>query len=558
MYRKGFFLAALLALLLTACRINNPPVINQFSVTPNSGIAPLIVTVAASASDPDGNVLHCNIEFGDGSPEQGVACSASNVEHTYSAGSYTITYTVSDGRGSIANRNASVNVNPLSNVCPQPSTLSLSRQSLGDKKEPQGIGKFVDGAYQPGELIVYSSPLSPQSTAVAELSSRLGVQKVADLSQPGWSVYKVPSGEEARKAAEIVASGLGSYVQPNYRYKLLYTPNDTLFDAIDKTGSQAIQYDFMKVGAAWDKLSPEGCRPIVAVIDSGVAYDHRDLDENVIHGYDFSDSDSNPYPDVNSEHANSEHGTMIASIIGAITNNNKGMAGVSNNLAYIMPLKIFPDRNSTTIANAINWATDNGAHILNMSICIVDASRHCADMTNNPDETIEAALQRAYSAGVIALAASGNYDDSFVGYPASSDYTIAVGATDNSNPPERADSGDWEDGYGSNYGSKLDVVAPGTDVLGAIIPSSSDPEPFAYGSGTSFSTSYAAGVMALYVSQYYAHSGGTALPNPSTAAACIRSAAQDLSPANPDIYTGAGLVRADRMLDADNNVYACY
>ncbi|WP_457631742.1 S8 family serine peptidase, partial [Oceanithermus sp.] len=155
----------------------------------------------------------------------------------------------------------------------------------------------------------------------------------------------------------------------------------------------------------------------------------------------------------------------------------------------------------------------------------------------------------AYNSGVISLAASGNYDDSFVGYPASSQYTIAVGATDNNNPPDRASF--------SNYGSNLDVVAPGIAVLGAGIPSASEPEPYLAGDGTSFSTPYAAGVMALYLSQYYAYSGGQ-LPDPATAASCIRSSAQDLGAAGFDVYTGMGLVRADQMLDTVNNLYGCY
>ena len=220
-------------------------------------------------------------------------------------------------------------------------------------------------------------------------------------------------------------------------------------------------------------------------------------------------------------------------------------------------LKVFPNAYSTTIANAIDWAVDNGAHILNLSLCITDDTGACADMTGSPDTTIDAALKRAYDSGVVSLAASGNYNDDFVGYPASSDYTIAVGATDNSSPPERADSGDWGTGKGSNYGNLLDVVAPGTDVLSAAIPTSSEPEPYEYGYGTSFATPYAAGVMALYVSQYHATTGGS-LPSPATATSCIRSAAEDLGSAGFDIYTGMGMVRADRMLNTANNLYSCY
>ena len=449
---------------------------------------------------------------------------------------------------------------PASGVCPKPSTstTSLGLQSADDD-EPEGLATFEGLAYEPGELLVYApaTKVSLQSAEVAKLEAELGVQKVADLRLAGWKVYRVPAGQEEETARKLIEAGLGQYVQPNYKYKLLYTPNDTYYDEVNNTGSQALQYGFMHVEDAWDELPADSCRPIVGVIDSGVAYDHPDLDDNVISGYDFSDDDSDPYPDVDPDdpQANS-HGTAVASIVGAETNNNQGMAGVSNNLAYIMPLKVFPNAYSSTIADAIDWAVDNGAHILNLSLCITDSSGACADMTSSPDTTIDAALKRAYDSGVVSLAASGNYDDDFVGYPASSDYTIAVGATDNSNPPERADSSDWATGYGSNYGDLLDVVAPGTDVLGAIIPTSDNDEPYQYGIGTSFATPYAAGVMALYISQYHAATGGS-LPSPATAASCMRSAAEDLGAVGFDVYTGMGMVRADRMLDTAGG-YGCY
>jgi len=447
-----------------------------------------------------------------------------------------------------------ISVSALANSCPKPAALNLSQQSETERSTPSGIAKFAGLGYEPGKLIVFSPPLSLQSAEIEKIEAKLKIQKVADMGLDGWKIYKVPVGQEERKASEIIAAGLGKYVQPNYKYKLVAAPNDTYYNTINVTGSQALQFGFMKVEDAWGELLATGCRPIVGVVDSGVAYDHPDLNENVISGYDFSDGDSNPYPE-----AGSDHGTMVASIIGAKTNNNRGMAGVSNNLAYIMPLKIFPNAYSSTIANAINWAVDNGVNILNLSLCVTDDSGQCAN-PSDPDFSevlFERALQNAFNHGVITLAASGNYDDDFVGYPASSDYTIAVGATNNSNPPQRADSSDWGPGHGSNYGELLDVVAPGTDVLGAAIPTSSEPEPYEYGYGTSFATPYAAGVMTLYVSQYYAVTGGS-LPSPTTATSCMRSAAEDLGAAGFDIYTGMGLVRADRMLDAAGNGFGCY
>jgi len=552
MYRKAFLALAFMAFALTACRINTAPVIESLLVYPNSGTEPLNTTISISVKDPDGDPITCKLDLGDGSPELEVDCSSATVNHTYSAGTYTITLYASDNRGGNASKSASVNVASLANACPKPSTLSLNIQTYSEDEEPEGVSLFDGMSYKPGELIVYSPPLSLQSADVSSLEKDLGIQKVASLKAPGWVLYKVPEGSEKKIAQEIVATGLGKYVQPNYKYKLLYTPNDPYYTSTTQTsygtGSQQTQYELMGVETAWDELIAGGCQPIVGVIDTGVAYDHPDLSANVITGYDFSNNDPDPYPEIDPNDPQAEsHGTMVASIIGAETDNDQGMAGVSYNLAYIMPLKVFPNAYSSVIANAIDWAVDNGAHILNLSLCITDSTGACADLTNNPDATIDAALQRAYDSGVVSLAASGNYDDDFVGYPASSAYTIAVGASDNNDPPDRAAF--------SNYGDLLDVVAPGVAVLGAGIPTSDDPEPYLAGDGTSFATPYAAGVMALYLSQYNALNGS--LPDPDIASACMRSAAQDLGINGFDVYTGMGLVRADQMLDTDGG-YGCY
>jgi len=557
--RKKLGLASLLVLfILAGCRINTAPRIATFTASPSSGDAPLTVDFTIIATDADGDPLTCTLNYGDGSPDEEFSCtSAVNRQHVYYSGNYTATLEVSDGRGGndTASLRITVLVPPLPDgACPLPYTLSLSRQAVEANDEPHGLGTFEDADYVPGQLLVYQgSQLHLQSVEARRLENSLGIKQLSAPDLPGWVRYKVPEGSEKEVAAQILNQGLGVYAQPNYRYIPITTPNDPLFPSTQS--NQEIQYGFMQITQAWDELPANPCRPIVGVIDSGVAYDHPDLDKNVVKGYDLSDDDDDPYPAVDDV-----HGTMVASIIGAETNNNQGMAGVTDNVAYVMPLKVFPNATSQTIANAITWAHNHGVHVFNFSLCISDSNGECADLTNNPDATIEDALQDAYNNGIVSLAASGNYNDNFVGYPASSVYTIAVGATDNSNPPERADEGDWcpssdpNCGYGSNYGNRLDVMAPGTEVLGAGIPTSSDSEPYYQGNGTSFASPYAAGVAALYISKFYSVEGF--LPSPSQISNCMRSAAQDLGAPGVDDETGAGLVRADHMLDTTNST--CY
>ena len=552
MYRRvvvTVFLGVLGLLTLSGCKLNSSPQISVFSAFPSYGVAPTRVTFSLSVSDPDidSGTLTCELDFGDGSQIQSFPCpSKPTVKHGYGAGNYTATLVASDGNGGTSKAIRHINVsipNYPSDACPR---ISSSANSLGiDAKRSdnrRGMGEFSSALFVPGELLVYRpGNLKMQSAQDLALEKKLGLERLSTPAVSGWVHYRVPTGSEEELAKQILNSGLGEYVQPNYRYKILDVPNDPLYSNRQKT-----QYDFMHITQAWNELPASPCRPIVGVIDTGVAYDHPDIEENIYYGYDLSDMDGDPYPS-----GDSPHGTMVASIFGAETNNNLGMASDSRGIAYIMPLKVFPNATSSTIATAVNWARQHGVHMLNMSFCIQANDGTCADLT---DATIEDALRDAYNDGIVSFAASGNYNDNFVGYPASSLYTIAVGATDNDNPPNRADEGDWGAGNGSNYGSRLDVMAPGTEVLGAGIPDNSDPEPYMQGSGTSFASPYAAGVAALYISRYYATEND--LPGPDLVRDCMRSTAQDLGPAGVDDETGAGLVRADQMLDTTNSL--CY
>ena len=534
----------LLALVLASCRINTPPQVVRFDASPASGYAPHHVTFYISASDTDGDQLTCTLNFGDGSSSGPLSCgSLLSVPHAYTrAGVHTATLTVDDGRGGRDSGRAQVTVRGASipeSACPAPGTTSLGTQAVQESQPPAGLGVFEGVAYVPGELLVLrSAGVRLQSGQAAALEAQLGLERLDPPQLEGWARYRVPAGEERALARRILESGLGAYVQPNYRYMPLYTPNDDLYD-----DHQQDQYGLMQITQGWDLLLSGGCRPVVGVIDTGVADDHPDLNAHVVSGYDTSDNDADPYPQ-----AGEYHGTFVASIIAAETNNDRGIAGVTVDFADIMPLKVFPNASSSAIAGAINWAREHGAHVLNMSLCIVNSNHECADLTSNPDATIEAALQTAYNQGVVSLAASGNDNNHWVGYPASSQYTIAVGATNNASPPDRA-------GF-SNYGSDLDVVAPGVHVAGMGIPAAGDPEPYLRGSGTSFATPYTAAVAALYISQRYAKNGS--LPTPSQVTSCLRSAAQDLGTAGFDDETGAGLVRADQVLDTVNNSYGCY
>jgi subtilisin family serine protease len=202
---------------------------------------------------------------------------------------------------------------------------------------------------------------------------------------------------------------------------------------------------------------------------------HPDLKNKIVGpGYDFVNNDA----DATDDHG---HGTMIAGIAAAETNNNEGIAGVAWN-CKILPVKVldqFGTGNSVKIAAGIVWAADNGAQILNIS-------------SGQPalDSTIENALKYAFETkGVFIAAAAGN-DNTSVYYPAAYEkYVCAVSATDYN---------DQRTVY-SNFGWELDVAAPGDSIIStypvALTPAGFPP--YKNGDGTSFASAYVAGFAAL-------------------------------------------------------------
>ncbi|MBI3120134.1 MAG: S8 family serine peptidase [Candidatus Kerfeldbacteria bacterium] len=231
---------------------------------------------------------------------------------------------------------------------------------------------------------------------------------------------------------------------PNIRFHAHFVPNDP-----DYASSQ---WNFEKVGAesAWDydTITPaRGGDPsiIVAVIDTGVAYEDfgefsqaSDLsDTNFVAGTDLVSDDT---------HANDDngHGTHVTGTIAENTNNDELVAGLAFNTS-IMPIKVLDELGEGTlddVAAGIVFATDNGAHVINMSLGSRDD-----DLTG----ALEAAISDAVAAGIILVASSGNDGADSVSIPANYDGVIAVGATGE----------DDEIASYSNTGSDLDIVAPG-------------------------------------------------------------------------------------------------
>lgn len=208
----------------------------------------------------------------------------------------------------------------------------------------------------------------------------------------------------------------------------------------------------------------------VAILDTGVQLNHPDLRGKVLQGYDFVNRDYSP-------NDGNGHGTHVAGIAAAVTNNYTGMAGIAPR-ASILPVRVLGNDGSGSlqdVANGIVYAANQGAQVINLSLGSPASS-----------STLQNAIQYAWNRGAVIVAAAGNDNSRTPNYPANYPNVIAVASTD------RYDS---RSSF-SNYGSWVEVAAPGQSIL-STYPGSC----YAYLSGTSMAAPHVAGLAALLAAQ---------------------------------------------------------
>jgi serine protease len=256
------------------------------------------------------------------------------------------------------------------------------------------------------------------------------------------------------------------FIEPNYNYQALEMPNDPEY-------SQQWNLRNINIETAWDENKGEGIT--VAVIDTGVTQVTDLKETKFVKGYDFIKDKVNADDD-------NGHGTHVAGTIAQSTNNNYGVAGIAYK-SSIMPLKVldnYGSGNIADIAEAIKFAADNKADIINMSLGGGGDSNLLAEAVNY-----------AYKKGVVVVAAAGNENENSASYPARYPHVISVSAID---------SAGQKAPY-SNYGAGVDISAPGGSESGGILQETIDPETgksvFLGLQGTSMASPHVAGVAAL-------------------------------------------------------------
>ncbi|WP_284139354.1 S8 family peptidase [Virgibacillus sp. LDC-1] len=297
-----------------------------------------------------------------------------------------------------------------------------------------------------------------------ELLKKLDAKELPDLDavKSPFKILKVKNVEAVVKALNNNPNV--AYAEPNFKFNVAWSPNDTYF-------SPNYQYGLFHTYAntAWD-VAKGSTGQEIAVLDTGVDYNHADLDGKTILGYDFVDQDYTPN-DLNG------HGTHVAGIAAAETNNGVGIAGMAPN-TRILAVRVLDARGSGSLANVadgIRFAADNGAEVINLSL-------GCDCNTT----TLENAVNYAWNKGAVIIAAAGNDGVSTTFEPASYANVIAVGATDRN---------DRKASF-SNYGTWVDVMAPGVDIA-STYPNNR----YVYLSGTSMASPYVAGLAGLLTGQ---------------------------------------------------------
>ncbi|MHC1705752.1 MAG: S8 family serine peptidase [Tenuifilaceae bacterium] len=303
---------------------------------------------------------------------------------------------------------------------------------------------------------------------------------------------------------------------------------------------------------------------IIAVCDGGVDYTHEDLDpgdrSRVVAGYDFGSGDSDPMDNLpdNATLSYAGHGTHVAGIIGAITHNGKHVSGVMWN-CKIMPVKMVGGSTfrgpfggtihdfSTTalpsdVANAIDYAVNNGAHVINLSYGF-SAIGFPINEVILKIPLLYSTIASAYNRNVVVVAAMGNEHEEGnpTNYPAGFAHeVIAVGNT----------TSNFQRATSSSTGNHIDVSAPGSSILSTIRGGGTDTK-----SGTSMAAPVVSGIAGLIISQGLDR--GFNLTNDDVLH-ILEKTADDIFPTGWDTETGYGKVNAYRAMSLINTPNELY
>lgn len=322
--------------------------------------------------------------------------------------------------------------------------------------------------------------------AIGVLSWEKVYKETEDSVLKRYYLLKLEKGTNIEKTYEkLTAFYEVENIQPNYTMQIFETPNDPKYTdgSLWSLGSTKLDMEH-----AWNIT--KGSNNIkVAVIDTGIDYNHQDfVGRQIINGKDFSTGNcyginnayDPPKPRDDDSLDDMGHGTHVAGTIGAVTNNELGIAGINWDVV-LMAVKTMSKSGcgqTLDIVDGIKYAVDNGANIINMSL---GGTPSCFQAP-----IVQDVISYAINKNIIIVAAAGNDGRNVSNYqPASCNGVIAVGASNSSD--SRASF--------SNFGARVDMAAPGTSILSTKIGGG-----FVAMQGTSMASPHVAGGAALLLS----------------------------------------------------------
>lgn len=436
------------------------------------------------------------------------------------------------------------------------------------------------GSLQLAETEEFLARFKPEvsQAEIERANSQNGVELARLLASSDRVQVLKPKAGNARSARELanayVEAGLVEFAEPNFVIRRTgeleghapklggepettapegaVTPNDPSFGlewGLKNTRQflGALRGADVNATNAWGVT--QGASSIrIAVIDEGVDAGHGDLVGKVLAGYNSLNGSNDTTPRVGDY-----HGTGVAGVVAASSNNAEGIAGMCW-FCQILPVKV-AERDSggnwtatfASLASGIDWAWQNGADVLNNSWTMT---------SQDPSGAVELAILNARFAGrgnkgSTVVFAAGNENKSQVAYPASLNaYVIAVGASnwcDARKTPGTDDCNNNDSSWGSNYGSALDLLAPGEAIYTTCNVGQCSNRSYTYLAGTSVAVPFVSGAVGLL----YALN-----PNltPDKVQAALQSGAKDLNTLGRDDQTGYGRLDAHRAIASMYNL----
>ncbi|MGN0368979.1 MAG: S8 family serine peptidase, partial [Butyrivibrio sp.] len=376
-----------------------------------------------------------------------------------------------------------------------------------------------DAEYVEGRILIkYSDDTDKALLEERMLENDFWISSDVQMEDGTVAVVCLPDDMDVRTAIETVTYFPGVlYAQPDYIYE------EAAYELQDEYLAEQYYLDMVKATEAWEYMDTVECSDVlVAIIDSGIYFNHEDIDfidyEKSVLVDGGADIEIRP---IESEESNN-HGTHVAGIIGA-TANDIGIAGVASGSEHVKAIMIdadiYGDFYTSVLIKAVDYASESGARVINMSLGGTKG-------TSATDILYQDAVENAYKKGALVVAAAGNSNSNKVVFPSDAEHAVSVIATN-------------EDGLKasySNYGGADSAInkvcAPGTDIMSTTADGM-----YANMSGSSMAAPIVSAIAAMMISV-----------NPSLTCEDVRQiifgTATDLYDEGYDYYSGYGMVNA--------------